>query len=339
MENGKTAELRREWTERFLAAFELGKRLLAEEPGTDGVVGKSTPEEDAAARAECARLVRPFDAGVEAGQVRLLWGIDSIAYALVVRKWDESSWLVLPFSPFSVPATDTELKARTDGGLGLRVLELWNAFSLETETVEKSWLVHTLSADETRDALDAWRWTVGVGELTEEQLARTGLPITNRRDPRVEYRKGEIAKFAKYLAEDFALGERKAWVASVREMLAGRTAAPFRRAAAFGKDLALAAAGVTEAVSADCEVAGFEGKVHVRYNPEEKVLSIRVFGADGEYSEALGGWGVFGKDAEWLGVIDGSSFRHAFTDAFDGILAIADPDGEAQPLLSDEPEK
>ena len=328
--------IREKWTENFLAAYELKKQLAA--IGDDEIVSETTPEEDAAAREECAKRVRPFDGGVAAGQVRMQWGPETPTYVLVARKWDETSWLVIPFSPFSAPATETEMKAKTDGGLGLRVLQLWNAFSLLTETLERSWLVHTLPEEETRDALDAWRWTVGVGELTEEQLLRTGLPITNRNDPRVEYRKGEIGKFSKLLAEDLALAERRDWEAVVREKMADRTRVPFRLAEAFEPDYALAAASMPEPVSADCRIPGFEGSVHVKYSPSERTLTVLVFGADGESSGALDGWGVFGSSSALLGTIADASFSHRFSSQFDGILSLSDGEEAVCPLLADSEE-
>ncbi len=333
MDKGTLEGLRGKWTADFLAAYELGKRLAKTD--NEEIAVESTPEEDVAAREECARHVRPFDGNIATGQVRMQWGAEKPTYVLIARKWGSAAWLVIPFSPYSSPATDTELKMQTDGGLGLRVLQLWNAFTLLGETLERSWLVHTLPAEETRDALTAWRWSVGVGELTEDQLSRTGLPITNRHDARVEYRREEIDKFAELLAEDLALMERRAWEAVVRKALAERKAEAFRAAPAFEEDMALAAAGAKEAVSADCAVAGFDGKVHVRYNPADRGLAVRVFGTDGEYSDALDGWGVFGVDADLLGVIGGSAFRHQFAEGFNGVLALANPDGDVYPLSSD----
>ena len=98
-------------------------------------------------------------------------GVENIAYVLVARKWDADSWLIVPFSMYSSPATDTELQVKVNGGVGLRVLQLWNARSLLTQTLEKSWLVHVLSDEDLADAFTAWQWSVGVGELSDDQLA------------------------------------------------------------------------------------------------------------------------------------------------------------------------
>ena len=136
MNEVKLTEIRKIATRDFLLAYELRKKMA--QIDVDDFVVDSTPEEDAAAREACARLVRPFDGDVAAGQVRVLSGVSDLTYALIARQWDEVSWLVIPFSSFSAPATDTELRMKIDGGLGLRVVQLWNARSLLTQTVAKS---------------------------------------------------------------------------------------------------------------------------------------------------------------------------------------------------------
>ena len=330
MDKKKITEIRKASTRDFLVAYELRKRLA--QVDVDDVVVETTPEENSVARGECARLVRPLDGDIAVGQVRVLSGVKEITYALVARKWDERSWLVIPFSSFSVPATDTELKLKIDGGLGLRVVQLWNARSLLTETVAKSWLVHTLPDEDVADVVSAWRWSVGNGELSDDQLARTGMPIMRRDDPRIAYEDESLANFAKLDAADMAAAERMELIEIIRENLAGRKLSPFKADSAFKSDYALTAGDAEKAVSAECRVDGFDGSVYVRYAPSACSLNIDVFDADGNRSSALDGWSVFGTGPEPLGAVEQASFACTFSVRFDGVLALVNDEGTVFPL-------
>ncbi len=330
MDKKTMTEIRNASTRDFLVAYELRKKLA--QADVDDVVVETTPEEDAAAREECARLVRPFDGDIAVGQVRVLSGVKEITYALVAQKWDERSWLVIPFSSFSVPATDTELKMKVDGGLGLRVVQLWNARSLLTETVAKSWLVHTLSDEDAADVVSAWQWSVGNGELSNDQQARTGMPIMRRDDPRIAYEDEALANFAELDAADFAANERQFMADLVRQTIGGNRWRAFRPSPVFEKDYALAAASVAKPVSANCNVDGLDGTVYVHYSPADGHLMLRVFGSDGARSKALDGWGVFGQDATLFGTIEDATFACEFKDGFDGALVLVDEEGALHPL-------
>ncbi len=107
------------------------------------------------------------------------------------------------------------------------------------------------------------------------------------------------------------------------------------QACAFEEDYALAAADTAAPVGADFKVEGLDGVVCVRYVPADGHLMLRVFGPDGNRSQALDGWGVFGKDAELLGSISDASFACEIKDGFDGILSLADEDGNVYPLQGD----
>jgi len=334
MESGELTKLRREATQKFLASYKMRKQLG--EVASEDNVPTMESDNDSDVREKCSRLIRPFDPCIAAGQVRILSGVENIAYVLVTRKWDADSWLIVPFSMYSSPATDTELQVKVNGGVGLRVLQLWNARSLLTQTLEKSWLVHVLSDEDLADALTAWQWTVGVGELTDDQLARTGMPITNRKDSRIEYQDISLANFAKLDAEDLALSEKLSFlIAAAREAIAGKRQSAFVRSPIFKQeDYALAAAGTIKPVTANCKVNGLDGTVNLRYDPKENELRLRVFGLDGKRSSALDGWTVFGRDAVYLGNIVDADFIHKFDCRFDGILNLVDENGAVNPLVS-----
>lgn len=335
MEKNDEMMIRRKAVEGFLVQLALRRRLSEIDAGED--VHDMTQEEIAAARVECARRIHPFDQEIAPGHVRMLSGTERPTYVLVARRWTNKSWLVIPFSDFSEPATETELKFRIDGGVGIRVLQLWNARSLLEQTLAKSWLVYTLQAAELDDAITAWKWSVGEGELSDDQIVRTGLPIMRRDDPRIAYEDSEISNFAKLDGEDIAATTRLAWQEIVRMNIAlrGRIGNAFGKSRAFEDDKVLAAADVTAPVSADCKVEGLDGVVHVRYAPADGHLMLRVFGPDGNRSQVLDGWGVFGKDAELLGMISEASFACEIKDGFDGVLALADEDGNVYSLQSE----
>ena len=332
MESGELTKLRREATQKFLLAYKLRKQLG--EVATEDNETTMKSDNDSDMREKCAHLVRPFDHDIGAGQVRVLSGVESIAYVLVTRKWDEGSWLVIPFSMYSSPATDTELLVKVNGGVGLRVLQLWNARSLLTQTLEKSWLVHTLSEEDLADALTAWQWSVGVGELSEDQLARTGMPIMRRDDPRIEYQDISLANFAKIDAADFALTERQGMIAAARAALAGRVLSPFIESPSFGHDYAWAAADAIKQVTANCKIDCVDATIHVRYVPARGELNIRILGRNDNPTNALDGWSVFGNEARFLGVVHGADFAYKFQEPFDGVLILVDEDGVVHPLLS-----
>ena len=72
-------------TDKFLVSYQLHKQL-EETPEVDEIVVCSTKAEDDAARAECAKLVSPFDEEIKSGEVRLLGDIETPTYVLVVRR-------------------------------------------------------------------------------------------------------------------------------------------------------------------------------------------------------------------------------------------------------------
>ena len=350
MEKNDEMMIRRKAVQSFLVQLTL-RRCLSEVDTGDAVYDM-TQEEIVAARAECTRRINPFDQKIAPGHVRMLSGTERPTYVLVARRWTGKSWLVIPFSDFVEPATESEIKLHIDGGVGLRVLQLWNARSLLEQTLAKSWLVHTLPATELEDAVSAWKWTVGEGELSEEQLVRTGLPIMRRDDPRIAYEDSELANFAKLDVEDLRATERLAWLESVRVALRGSRVSsrrssrpwpkdksmrmrltPFAQSRVFEQDYALAAAEVVQPVAADCRIPEFDGVVKVRYTPHDRRLCIRVFGADGNPSQELDGWEVFGSDACLLGTISNAGFVCEFESAFDGVLCLAHEEGNVVHLL------
>ena len=118
MDSKELMNIRQKAVEKFLLQQTIMTRLSEVNSGVD--VPSTTPEGDKLAREECTRLIRPYDSEIAAGQVRMLSGTERPTYALVARRWDEKSWLILPFSDYSEPATETEMKVTSDGVWGIK---------------------------------------------------------------------------------------------------------------------------------------------------------------------------------------------------------------------------
>ena len=90
-----------------------------------------------------------FDAPVRAGEIRLFADMKRPFAALVAEDRGAPGWLLVPVSPFTVPASPRERLA------GERVFQLWNACTASRRFVERSWRVDTLTESDLADLLAA----------------------------------------------------------------------------------------------------------------------------------------------------------------------------------------
>ncbi len=90
-----------------------------------------------------------FDAPVRAGEIRLFADMKRPFAALVAEDRGAPGWLLVPVSPFTVPASPRERLA------GERVFQLWNACTASRRFVERSWTVDTLGEADLADLLAA----------------------------------------------------------------------------------------------------------------------------------------------------------------------------------------
>lgn len=90
-----------------------------------------------------------FDAPVRAGEIRLFADMRRPFAALVAEDRGAPGWLLVPVSPFTVPASPRERLA------GERVFQLWNACTASRRFVERSWRVDTLAEADLADLLAA----------------------------------------------------------------------------------------------------------------------------------------------------------------------------------------
>ena len=187
----KLEEERQELTRRFMQSYLLNCRIReasaaddAEDIGTWETTMAPTPSD-------------PFDEELAPGQIRVLSQLDAVVYVVLLRRWTDSSFLVMPFSRYSFPATDEEYLTRQDGGMCLRVLQGWNTRTLQDETLRQSWVAGELNQDDLTAAMALWNYVLGDAELAEDHLARTGVPIYRADDPRLSYKQETLELFRK----------------------------------------------------------------------------------------------------------------------------------------------
>ena len=107
-------------------------------------------------------------------------------FVAVLRNWEEDYWLFAPFSPYSEPATDKELKMECEDQ-SLRVLSLWNAHTTPSENLKNSWFIGKLSDSERKDALSIFWYSLNRKEMPEHLIDRVGPKLIHSEDPRRAY--------------------------------------------------------------------------------------------------------------------------------------------------------
>ena len=269
-------------TEAFLTAFLIREKLAA----------VTIPEEDCETSLDIAlRPMNPFNPFPGEGQVRLLSQTDGISYVLLARKWGDDAFLIIPFSQYSDPATDMELKMREDDGACLQVLQVWNARTLQRETLRQSWLVGKMNECDLKDALALWEYSVGGPCPQTSILARTGVPILRRDDPRVRYQDEVLREFAALDDEDLRVAGQR------------RSRPPVLKPIWEAERLAAGEQASSTVRRRVCRVKGFSGEVEVVYSCARKCVSLEVFDAEGETSLELDGWHFLYHDGTDFGTI------------------------------------
>jgi len=95
-----------------------------------------------------------FDGDVRVGEIRIFADATRPFVALIADDKGGEGRLLVPVSPFAVPASERELM------VGSRVFQLWNAFSASRSFTDRSWLVDAVNAldiEEIRLKIDAAR--------------------------------------------------------------------------------------------------------------------------------------------------------------------------------------
>lgn len=285
----------------------------------------------------------PFHPFPAVGQIRLLSQTPDITYVLVARRWNERAFLVIPFSSYSDPATDFELKTIFDGGNFLQVLQVWNARTLQIESLQKSWLVGKLNDRDFQDAGALWRHFVGGEMPSADVLARTGLPIRDVNDVRLAYQDKVLANFAELDEADEALSNdvprmtSEEWQKMVARRIAERKLSSVWRHPVVRREGAFAVAAAEknepEFFRAECDVEGTDKIVRLAYDKAVAQASLQVFDAQGNDSTSLDGWKLVDGAGNLLGEVrDGAVTANGLAE-FDGVCCLVDPQGEIHALI------
>lgn len=194
-----TVEKQREKLALWLREWEIEKKLRAID-GTEAV-----PELSGTVPPKVGACVKP-----KPGDVILLPPSGETSYSrpvymLLVKKNWFGGWQAVPFSRFTVPATDGELATGREY-IPLKVLSLWNYGRLDDAYVKRSWLVASASAADVKLAEEYI-----AGRRRELPDSRTGAPIVRSFDPRREYLDEERAIWFDFKSSDaedvFCCGE------------------------------------------------------------------------------------------------------------------------------------
>ncbi|MGN0879547.1 MAG: hypothetical protein ACI4WT_08870 [Oligosphaeraceae bacterium] len=260
----------------------------------------------------------PFDEELAQGQIRVLSQLDAIVYVVLLRRWTDSSFLIMPFSKYSFPATDEEYLTRQDGGMYLRVLQGWNARTLQDETLRKSWVAGELNQEDLTAAMALWNYVLGDADLPEEQLARTGVPIYRADDPRLAYKQETMDLFSELDKQDMQIAlqddeedqEQNAgvllfWQAAAEQLLAQRRGLTRNPGWQSAQRTALAAADEESDIEITLAVEDQPVLVDIAYSPTSRELCLNVLDEEsGDISFALDGCEVLDTLAgNSLGVI------------------------------------
>jgi hypothetical protein len=179
------------WLQRWLALWEDDRLLQSLEPAAPPAAGG--PAQDP--------LVQPYhQPPLQLGEIRLLAphvtpaSADPV-FVAVYSEWNPVGYMIAPFSRFPVPAFTGELFTGWKEAQ-LRVLNVWNSFSMAPDALTASWLVDRLSEEECARARALFRHTIFGHELAGDLSALIGPPITHPLDPRLIYQRQEVQRLA-----------------------------------------------------------------------------------------------------------------------------------------------
>ena len=266
-----------------------------------------------------------FDTNLKEGQIRLLSQLERITYVVLLRRWEEDSFVVMTFSHYDFPATDEEFKPGFDGGMYLNTLQAWNTRTLRDETLEKSWLIGDLPASDCSDAWDFWEHLMTGRDLRAGLLEKTGLPITSPDDPRIQYMNEELAAFDPLDDAELAEGSRTSpgWLDRIE-------LPPLWQ----NDELALAAGDEKQDFAAECTPYGYDEFVSIVFSPHEKTLRVNVYTADqSEISHAFDSWELVSEERTVLGSVRDGFCLVRDLGSFDGKCALRDPSNQTVVIL------
>ena len=299
-----SAEMRLKNTGDFLTSFEIRQAMINVSGFEDSAAQESSAE-------IAATPVKAFDPALSCGQVRLLADLKEIAYTLLLEKNSDGSFLTVPFSHYNFPATDEELALGCYAGAYLNVLQLWNARTLSAESLEKSWVCGELT-QKACDGIRQFRDSLQKGNgVPAEFLARTGTPLEEDDEIRIQYIREEKALWD-------ALESEKVFPFGAWDMDRLMIPPLWQR-----ENAALAAGDEKENISVQCTIEGRCELIALEYSPEEKTLWLDVFDdTSNDNVCSLDGVEIVNADGDPLGTICNGRCTVTELENFDGSLAL-----------------
>ena len=271
-----------------------------------------------------------YDGNIAPGQIRILSkrftaDPDVIPYVAVLEEWQTGMWLVAPFSQYSYPATPGEM---TTGirHLGLRVMQAWNARTMQESLLAKSYLFGDLPDSVCKDGLSLFRHEMGGVALPDDFHSLRGGAITMESDPRREYLAETIARLqplftAVKAAERIrAEAERFRLSQDLGRMFAERVGKP-----KFIEEEMKLAAGKRKPRIKSYDVGGIS--LDLEYSPESEDVAMTFYDKNDDTYRGYDGYGLFGTNQEFLGTFRGGFIRVPAESVRDSFM-ISDSDGE-----------
>jgi len=308
----------------------------------------------------------PYDETVCPGQVRILSkrfvaDPQKVPYVAVIEQWEDNVWLVAPFSRYAYPATPGEMTTRI-GNCGLHVLQVWNARTVRTRLLEKSFLFGELDEHVRQNAADLFRHEMSGKALPASFDALTGPAMTFEADPRQDYLEESVAQLRplstavkatdRVLAEIYGSmpeetkaesGTEEAPVVPAEDPMASKVVlVDFSQVRARQSENTVVLPFFGEAEYANALAAGNEvdvtqtfqvckDELSLEYSPEEKMARLTFYDSEDRPNAAYDGYGIFGTGFEFLGVFkDGMATVPA--ESVKNWFQLVDPEGNAVAL-------
>ena len=261
----------------------------------------------------------PDHTPVEPGQIRLLEEAltndpRENTCVLVLSQWSGNRWLVAPFSPYTVPATQGELSTGIDFH-AYQVVEAWNTvvvpdFFLQMQSI----YLRDVDENVRKDACIVFFQKLEGKEMPDDLKPRTGAKIQSKLDPRIQY----------LLNEQLQLEPMRGRIKTAEEFLRNMEpieAAPWKQK----NDNALAASDKTESVLY-LAVADHQEKIKA-YRVGNEIRFEFYSGDFKEYSDMFDSWCIVSEEGCVLGRIKGCRCRITSEIPIESIC-LASPDGK-----------
>ena len=138
-----------------------------------------------------SEAVSPFDTQLAIGQIRVMTSSvttepEHIPYVAILGRWTDSSWLVAPFSRFTIPAVRGEMLTGIDYDFHA-VLQCWNAKIIPSILLQNSWICGQLPEQVRIDAYELFRHLATNTPLMDTFQSTVGPALTDPLDIRNNY--------------------------------------------------------------------------------------------------------------------------------------------------------